>query len=130
MTMTLQRRAHSLLGLLFLGCGVIYSFPPEEYHVYPLCPIYAATHLLCPGCGGTRALHQLLHLHLRQAMHLNALVTICAPIVLGWFFFLYYSVIRYDRSPEIKVPRGVVIGLCCTVVLFVIVRNAGIGFAI
>ena len=130
MTMTLQQRAHSLLGFLFLGCGILYSFPPQEHHFYPLCPFYAATHLLCPGCGGTRALHQLLHLRLGQAIHLNALVTVCAPVVVGWFFFWYYSAVRYHRSPDIRLPRLVVIGLFVIVVVFVIVRNSGMGLAI
>ena len=130
MKMTLHSRAHGLMGLLILGGGILYRFSPLEYHFYPLCPFYAATHLLCPGCGATRALYCLLHLDFGAALHWNALITVCAPVFLGWFFFWYYAVIRHDRAPEIKVARGVVIGLCCTVVLFVIVRNAGIGFAI
>ena len=130
MKMTLQSRAHSLMGLLVLGGGILYNFPPQDYHFYPLCPFYAATHLLCPGCGGTRALYQLLHLNFAQALHWNALVTVCAPIFLAWFFFWYYSVVKYDRTPEMKLPRGVVIGLYATVIIFVVVRNAGMGFAI
>ena len=130
MTMTLESRAHGLMGLLVLGCGVLYSFPPQEYHFYPVCPFYAATHLLCPGCGATRAIYQLLHLNFAEAFHLNALVTVCAPIFLAWFLFWYYAVIRYHRSPGMKLPRGVVIALYATVIIFAVVRNAGMGFAI
>ena len=130
MTMTLESRAHGLMGLLVLGCGVLYSFPPQEYHFYPVCPFYAATHLLCPGCGATRALYQLLHLNFAQAFHLNALVTVLAPVFLAWFFFWYYEVIRYHRSPEMRIPRGVVIALYAMMVIFVVLRNAGMGSTI
>jgi hypothetical protein len=128
--MTLQNRAHSLMGLLVVGGGILYNFPPQVHHFYPPCPFYAATHLLCPGCGGTRAFYQLLHLNFAQAFHWNALVTLCVPIFLAWFFFWYYSVIRYDRTPGIKLPRGAVIVVYATVIVFVVVRNAGMGFAI
>lgn len=121
--MTLQHRAHGLMGLLLLGGGILYSFPPQASNFYPLCPLYATTHLLCPGCGGTRALYQLLHFHLGQAIHLNALITVCAPMVLAGFLFWYYSVLKYHRSPAVRLARSVVIGLYVVVVMFVIVRN-------
>ena len=130
MTMTLQSRAHGLMALLLLGGGFLYNFPPQEYHFYPQCPFYAATHLLCPGCGATRALYQFIHLNFAEALHLNALVTVCAPIFLAGFFFWYYTVIRYHRSPDVTLPRGVVVGLYATVIIFAIIRNAGMGFAI
>jgi len=130
MNMTLQRRVNCLLGIFFLGCGILYNFPPQEYHFYPLCPFFALTHLLCPGCGGTRALYQLLHLHFSEALRLNALVTVSLPIVLVWFFYWYYSVIRYQRSPQIRLSRPVVVCLYLVVVFFVVARNTGIAFAI
>jgi hypothetical protein len=130
MTMTLERRANYLLGGIILGCAVLYSFPPSQYHFYPLCPFYAMTHLLCPGCGGTRSLYQLLHLHFAEAMRLNALVTLMSPVALGWFVFWYYSVMRYHRSPQFRLPRAVMACLFAAVVLFAVVRNGGLAFMI
>jgi Protein of unknown function (DUF2752) len=126
----LKRRANLLMAGLLTSCGILYSFPPSEYHFYPICPVYALTHLLCPGCGGTRALYQLLHLNFSEAWRLNALVTIGAPLVLAWFFYWYYSVMRYDRAPVVKWPRTVVTGLYAAVLLFAIIRNTGLAFAI
>ena len=123
MKLSRQGWANTLLAFLLLGCGILYSLPPQDYHFYPVCPFYAITHLLCPGCGGTRALYQLLHLHFSEAMRLNALVTVSAPVVLAWFFYWYYSLMRYDRSPRIRLPRLVVAGLYAVVVLFAITRN-------
>jgi 4-amino-4-deoxy-L-arabinose transferase-like glycosyltransferase len=130
MSLSLQRRANALLAGFVVVGAVLYSFPPQEYHFYPVCPLYAFTHLLCPGCGGTRALYQLLHLHFSEAWRLNALVTVAAPVALLWFFFWYDSVMRYHRSPQIRLPRVAVAGLYAVVVLFAIVRNAGLAFTI
>ena len=59
-------------------------FPPAQYSFYPQCPIYAFTHLLCPGCGATRAVAALLRGHLTEAFHNNALVVVLVPILIGW----------------------------------------------
>ncbi|MFV0506503.1 MAG: DUF2752 domain-containing protein [Bacteroidales bacterium] len=36
----------------------------------------------CPGCGSQRALHQLLHLNIDEALKLNALFVVGLPYVL------------------------------------------------
>jgi hypothetical protein len=66
------------------GVGVLYTFPPAASSWYPKCVFRAATGLLCPGCGTTRALHQLLHGNVEAAFRLNPmlfammLVALCA----------------------------------------------------
>jgi hypothetical protein len=130
MTMSLQSRANYLLGLLLLGCAVLYSFPPQEYHFYPICPFYAVTHLLCPGCGGTRALYQLLHGHLGEALRFNALVTMAAPVALAWFLYWYYAVMRRRPTPRLRLHWGAITALLVVAGVFVIVRNSGIAFTI
>jgi hypothetical protein len=130
MTISLQSRANYLLGMLVLGCAVLYSFPPQEYHFYPVCPFYALTHLLCPGCGGTRALYQLLHGNLAEALRLNALVTVAVPMVLAWFFYWYYSVMRHHRMPRLHLRWSAIVCLFVVVGFFVVARNPGIAFTI
>jgi hypothetical protein len=118
------------MGLLLVGSGMLWTFPPQESRWYPQCPFYAATHWLCPGCGGTRALYHLLHFELGQAFQWNALVAVCAPTLLASFLFWYYSVMRYHRSPRIHLPGGVVIAFYVVAILFAIVRNMRTGFAV
>lgn len=130
MNLTLPQRANAWMGAFLLGCGVLYSFSPQDYHFYPLCPFYLTTHLLCPGCGGTRALYQLLHLNFAAAWHYNALVTLAAPIFLLWFAYWYYSVMRKGRYAGFRAPRLVVVCLYVVVVLFAVARNTGIAFAL
>jgi Protein of unknown function (DUF2752) len=66
------------------GSAILYFFPPEKHSFYPRCLLNAATGLECPGCGGLRAAHQLLHGHLAAAFALNPLLVTGLP-VLGLF---------------------------------------------
>lgn len=62
------------------GGGLLYSFNPAQHSFYPRCAFYQLTGWQCPGCGGLRAMHQLLHGHLRTALQLNALAVIALPL--------------------------------------------------
>ena len=61
-----------------VACLVL--LPPSQYHFYLRCPVYALTGLLCPGCGGTRAIAALLRGHVGEALGWNALVTLAAML--------------------------------------------------
>lgn len=70
------------LGFGLLG-GVWFSIfayvnDPYKEQLFPPCIILTSTGWLCPGCGGTRALHSLLHGDLIGSLHAN-------PLVLGIF---------------------------------------------
>jgi hypothetical protein len=60
--------------------AVLYWFPPQDHALYPRCLWYAATGWQCPGCGGLRAVHALLHGQLATAFHYNPLVVALAPL--------------------------------------------------
>jgi hypothetical protein len=63
------------------GAIVVYVFDPALYSFYPPCVFRKITGLLCPGCGMTRALHQLLHGHFAAALQLNAVGIVMAPLL-------------------------------------------------
>ena len=113
---------------LLCALAVVYAFSPTEYSFYPGCLIYATTHWRCPGCGSTRALHALLHLDVRSALHYNALFTLLAPVVLGWLGFCCYRVMRYDRLPQLTIPRELTVCTVTVVLLFTIARNTLFSF--
>jgi hypothetical protein len=69
--------------LVLVGVGMVFWFNPAQYRLYPFCFFHELTGLHCPGCGGTRALHQLLHGNVAAALHLNALLVILLPLF-GW----------------------------------------------
>lgn len=110
--------------------AVVYRFPPAEHSFYPRCPFFALTHLLCPGCGGTRALHELLHLNLAGALHYNALLTVLAPFAMAWLVWCFYQVFRYDHFPRVRWPRSIAFGLAFVFLLFAVIRNTSTAFAI
>jgi Protein of unknown function (DUF2752) len=116
--------AVALLGAL----AVVYKFSPTKYTFYPRCQIYATTHWLCPGCGSTRALHALLHLDVRSALHYNALFTLLAPLAFLWLGFCFYRVMRYDQFPRVAIPRELAACMIAAVLLFTIARNTLFSF--
>lgn len=121
-------RAHAMAAGLLAGSGVLYTFSPTEHHFYPICLFHALTGWQCPGCGGTRALYQLLHLNVGQALHYNALVTLLAPLALVWFIFWYSSIVLRGQSPTLRISRPVAVCLYLVVLFFAAARNGVFSF--
>jgi len=59
--------------------AVVFVFDPSITPYYPRCVFHSLTGLQCPGCGGTRAVHELLHGHIRAALKLNAMIFVAGP---------------------------------------------------
>jgi hypothetical protein len=69
---------------LALGVAILYATPPEQNRFAPPCLFHQMTGLHCPGCGATRAVYALLHLHLGEAMKKNVLFVLALPfLVIG-----------------------------------------------
>lgn len=68
--------------IVLLGLGVLsvmavllyFSFNPEKGLFFPKCPSYQYLGIYCSGCGSQRAIHDLLHLRLGDAMSHNVLL--------------------------------------------------------
>ncbi|MGE5324648.1 MAG: DUF2752 domain-containing protein [Actinomycetota bacterium] len=115
---------------LAAGLAVLYVFPPSRYSFYPRCPFYASTHLLCPGCGSTRALHELLHLNLAGAWHYNALFTALLPVALLWFGWKWYRAQQDRTIIDLRLHPAVTSALVVVALLFTVARNTGLAFVI
>jgi hypothetical protein len=116
-------RAAAPLILLGVAAVVLLQFPPERNSFYPQCPIYATLHLLCPGCGGTRALAALLHGRLHEALRYNALVTLMLPLAAGYGSHCYWRFVqrRPLRLPQVR-PAAVYACLAIAAI-FTVERN-------
>lgn len=94
-------RIVALLGAAagLLALWVVYAHPPGESGFYPSCWWFTATGLYCPGCGGFRALHEILHGRIAAALSYNALLTIFSPPACAWFAWTLYRgrPIRFDE---------------------------------
>lgn len=67
-----------------LGLIGLYFYDPAQLSNSPaawLCPFHVLSGLACPACGATRAFHQLLHLNLVEAAHLNVLLVLLIPLL-------------------------------------------------
>jgi hypothetical protein len=96
--------------------------PPERFELYR-CPIHSLTGLLCPGCGGTRALGALLDGRLQDAWHWNPLVVTLLPLVLAYLGIAYRRALRGDSEIWPQLPQSAVVGLAAVTIGFGIVRN-------
>lgn len=81
-------------GLAAAGAAILFAFDPATSDLYPPCPFHALTGLYCPGCGTTRALHQLLHGHPGVAFGLNPLMVVMLPFLGYWLVSCVASGVR------------------------------------
>ena len=90
-----RQRAIAVMIWAGLSLGALFLFffnptsPANQW--FPKCPFRLLTGWQCPGCGGTRACYQLLHLHPVAAFKLNPLFVMTLP-------FLVYAFLSYTRS--------------------------------
>jgi len=111
---------------LMLILGYLYVISPSlreivsPYH----CLFYRATGMLCPACGGTRALIHLLNGRFILALKSNVLAVMIVPLV------AYSSIIAFrlafDRNfsaGDIKISPILPWSLLALVIIFWIVRN-------
>lgn len=73
--------AYALIAVA--AAAFVFLFDPARHDVYPPCVFHSLTGCWCPGCGSTRAIHQLLHGRVRAAIDLNALLVVLLPVVAG-----------------------------------------------
>jgi hypothetical protein len=90
---------------------------------FPQCPFHALTGLNCPGCGTTRALHQLVHGDVIGAFEFNPLTMSLLPVF--GFFLAWYTVATLTgrTMPRISLPGPYLWIFLFLVFGFGIVRN-------
>ena len=86
--------------------GYVIAVDPSDGPGLVPCPFRATTGWWCPGCGLTRATHQLVHGHLGEALRHNVLVVpVLLAIVLSWAGWLFTASGR--RPIGVAVPHAV-----------------------
>jgi hypothetical protein len=73
---------------LVAGCAVVGIVDPNRGPT--ICPFKLATGLDCPGCGGTRAAHDLVRGDLLGALDHNVLAVIAIPLIF-WGLFTWFT---------------------------------------
>jgi hypothetical protein len=122
------RRHAAWLAAVAVGAGgvlfLLWWVDPQQAAL-PLCALHQATGLHCPGCGATRATHELLHGRLLWALRDNALWVLSLPLVLYaaaseirrrvWGRTLPGDLLRRPRLLAVMVAAAVVFGVLRTI---------------
>ncbi len=116
-------RAAVPLTIAFAAAAILLRFPPALYGFYPHCPIHQYLHILCPGCGATRALAALLHGNLAEALHLNALTTLLTPVALLYAAACYQSLLSRRPLHLPHPPRAAIYATLAVAAAFTVARN-------
>ncbi len=99
-------------ALAYIGIGD----PHSPSFVFLPCPFYAMTGLYCPGCGGMRMVHDVLHGDLAAAVVDNVIALVGLPLLLVWFLVRR----RSGRPWMTPVAAVVILGIALT---WTVVRN-------
>ena len=119
-------RRSTLAGiwLLLIAGGIyLFIFEPGRTGFFPVCLFRLVTGLTCPGCGTTRALHEIVHGNFQSAFMLNPLLLVAIPFLL--FAFVRYNamVLRGGTPRKNTLPAPYIYALFFIVVGFWVFRN-------
>ena len=113
-----------ILALLLLGL-VFYFYQNNPAHsntIYSKCFVNNVTGFNCPGCGGQRALHALLHFNFKQAAQLNVFIFIFIPL-LGYLFLKAILAPFQVQLPDLSPSYKSIIIILVLLIVFTIIRN-------
>ena len=116
-------RATAVLSAAVFFIAVLYFWDPAGYKYYPPCWFYTLTGLYCPGCGGLRGTHFILHFDFGTAFHFNPFVFITTPGII--YSAVYYSAFLFFKKDLMQFPLNkFTITISAIIVgLFWIIRN-------
>ena len=119
-------RRSTVLGiwlLLVAGSVYLFVFEPGRSGFFPPCMFRLVTGFTCPGCGTTRALHEIVHGHYVAAFMLNPLLLFAMPF-LAYAFLRYSAIVMYGGVPrKNSLPAPYIYALFFIVMGFWIFRN-------
>lgn len=113
----------AIWSVLLAGSAYLFVFEPGKTGLFPVCLFRFLTGFQCPGCGSTRAMHQLLHGHVVAAFELNPFFLFAIPFLL--YALISYSVIvmRGGVPRQNRLPAPYIYALFFVVLSFWIFRN-------
>ncbi len=119
-------------GMVFLWLGMaaalsgavaLFFYDPAMHGFYPRCFFKLASGLDCPGCGGLRATHQLLHGNIGAAFALNPLFIVALPFLAWWAARVLIEQLTGNKWPRL-VPTSTALWIVGGVVIaFGVLRN-------
>ena len=99
-------------GLAYIGLGD----PHGHRFMFPGCPFKMVTGFNCPGCGGLRMTHDLLHLDFGAAVVDNVFLLVGLPVLAAWLL------VRWKQGQKLM-PVTATVVLIITATVWTVVRN-------
>lgn len=81
-----------VLGAVAAAFAYVGAVDPDTPGHYPACPLLTYTGVYCPGCGGLRSAHAVVHGHFGTALGCNALA------VAGYVLFAVFWAVWFVRE--------------------------------
>ena len=111
---------YATLGTAGILGGALVYVGVRDPHVagfgFPTCPFHLLTGWNCPGCGGLRMTHDLLHGDFAAAVTDNAFLLVGLPLLAVWL------VVRAGRDQS-PMPRAAILTVVLAAVTWTVVRN-------
>jgi len=112
------------IPLAIIGGGVVLFFlNPSEHSFFPKCALYMATGFSCPGCGSTRALYQLTHGDVLEAMRLNPVLMALITLGITDYVRFVVSVIRGNPFQTLFGRLKLIGALMGVMLVYGVIRN-------
>jgi len=96
---------------------------PNQAGHYPGCPFLLVSGLYCPGCGSLRAVHDLAHADIADALARNPLTVLAVPFLLYALGAAWARALGHRPPSMTSVPAPVLWGVLVVVLAFWVLRN-------
>ncbi|MEV0114698.1 DUF2752 domain-containing protein [Streptomyces sp. NPDC050844] len=115
-----------VLGSVVAAFAYVGTVDPNEPGHYPPCPLLRLTGIFCPGCGGLRSAHAVIHGDLAAALGANALA-VAGYVVFAVVWTLW--AVRAVRGRPLRIALGTaqLYGVGALIAVFTLVRNLPFG---
>ena len=120
-----SRLAGPLFANLSVAVAASYVAWGNPYHsgFFPGCPFLAVSGFHCPGCGGLRATHELLHGNVAGALDMNPVaVLVLIPLMAGGLVW-WTAAAAGLKVPRFRLSTTAALMLPIFLALFWVVRN-------
>lgn len=113
----------ALLGFVGACTVVLLGDPTTPGGFLPPCPTKFLLHIVCPGCGSTRALYSLLHGDLPAALHYNAVGVVAMGLLAAAFVAYVVGLWRGRRVRSWQHWRYAPMVTLAVVTVWFVIRN-------
>lgn len=108
---------------IILSLGIVYYISFSFFNISVPCIFNKTTGLLCPACGITRMIAELLNFNFKEAFSYNKLLFILLPIIVIVFVYEEIRYIKTGSRTQKKLSTIILWVICALLILFGIIRN-------